>query len=114
MLRYLLFILIGIILYLLVNNFDRFSIGIPFNIDDKVVINVGLFLERTGIRGNIQQRTGFIRGIHADGRFIVYYENPNSNIPSTLFDYFDEAQLTRYHWTLYIPPRYRRVCAARE
>ena len=115
MLKYLLFILIGIIIYLLVNNSNRFSIGVPFNIGDKVVINAGTFLERTTIHGNIQQRTGFIRGIHTDGRYIVYFDNPNGNVPSTLFDYFDEAQLTRYHWRLYIPLRYRtRVCADRE
>lgn len=35
-LKYLLFLMIGIIIYILVNRKDRFSIGVPFNIDDEV------------------------------------------------------------------------------
>tara|TARA_B100000963_G_scaffold279270_1_gene247715 strand:+ start:215 stop:610 length:396 start_codon:yes stop_codon:yes gene_type:complete len=35
-LKYLLLILIGIIIFVLVNNLDSFSIGIPFSIDDEV------------------------------------------------------------------------------
>ena len=34
MLRYLIFIIIGILLYLLLNNRDRFSVGIQFELDE--------------------------------------------------------------------------------
>ena len=35
-LKYLIFLMIGIIICILVNRKDRFSIGVPFNIDDEV------------------------------------------------------------------------------
>ena len=115
MLRYLIFLIIGIIIFIALNDIDSFSIGIPFNYDDKVVINPGIFLEMTGINGNIQQRTGVIRGVqinvNSDNRYIVYYTTPGAR--HTSFRNIGERELTIYDWRLYIPLRYR-VCRTRE
>ena len=49
-LKYLIFLIIGIIIFVLVNRKDGFSVGIPFNIGDRVVINTEKFVELEGSR----------------------------------------------------------------
>ena len=97
----------------MLNSVNGFSVGVPFNINDKVIINQAIFLERTEIFGNIQQRTGVIIGMHTDGRYIVLFANPHGNMPSRVIDYFDENELNLYIFEYHNPimRNLRRFCA---
>ena len=102
MLKYLLFLIIGIIIYALYNSVDGFSIGAPFNVGDKVVINSVLYTAITDIDGSIIQRTGTIAEIVNNNLYRVIFNNPDAP-PRQLFDNFTEAQLTQYNVRLHNP-----------
>ena len=118
--KYLIFLIIGIILFILWNNYDSFSVGVPFNIGDKVVIKPGTWWNDYGYDTTINARRGEIvtyaeqyedppgsgNLVAGDRLYVVRYVDPVAGTP--IAQEFGGTQIELYNYLMYLRP----VCAA--